>query len=60
MQTTLKQKKWLKQLSYLMLCTTLAACGDGKNDNTAESQSTASVPQLTPAVGTNLDRKSVV
>ena len=54
MQTTLKQKKWLKQLSYLMLCTTLAACGDGENDNTATSQTTVSVPQLTPAVGTNL------
>lgn len=50
MQKTLKQKNWFIPLSVLTLCVGLSACGDNESPNTTQ----ATIPKLSPAVGTNL------
>nr|WP_279052122.1 tannase/feruloyl esterase family alpha/beta hydrolase [Acinetobacter tandoii] len=52
MQKNLKQKNWFTPLSVLTLCIGLSACSDNDSSNTP--QATVSIPQVTPAVGTNL------
>ncbi|CAM4102217.1 tannase/feruloyl esterase family alpha/beta hydrolase [Acinetobacter pragensis] len=52
MQKQLKQKNWFIPLSVLTLCVGLSACSDNDSPNT--TQTTATIPQLSPAVGTNL------
>lgn len=52
MQKQLKQKIWFIPLSVLTLCIGLSACGD--NDSSSTTQATATIPKLSPAVGTNL------
>jgi len=52
MQKQLKQKNWFIPLSALTLCVGLSACGDNDSSNT--TQATATIPKLSPAIGTNL------
>lgn len=52
MQKQLKQKNWFIPLSVLTLCVGLSACGDNDSSNT--TQATATIPKLSPAIGTNL------
>ena len=48
-------RDWSKPLSMLALCISLAACGENSENNAnVTSQVKPQIPQLTPAVGTNL------